>query len=117
MVVICYYVGVWFFEIVIYNGIVYLVGQIVEDIMQDICGQMCEVFGYIDCLFVEVNSDKVYLLLVQIYILDFVNFEGMNVEWDVWVVLGNMLLCVIVEVKFVDLVLFVEIVVVVVQWS
>lgn len=38
----------------------------------------------------------------------------MNVEWDVWVVLGNMLLCVIVEVKFVDLVLFVEIVVVVV---
>lgn len=48
------------------------------------------------------------------FLFDINDFVGMNVVWDEWVVVGMMLVCVMVEVKLVDLLWKVEIVVMVV---
>jgi enamine deaminase RidA (YjgF/YER057c/UK114 family) len=85
MAVIRHHVGARLSEIAIYNGTVYLAGQIAEDTKQDIGGQTREVLTHIDRLLAEANSDKSLLLSVQIYIADMVHFSDMNAVWDSWV--------------------------------
>src|ERR1700739_181880 len=84
MAVIRHHVGKRLSETAVYNGTVYLAGQIAEDADQDITGQTREVLGHIDRLLEEVNSDKSHLLSVQIYISDMVHFAGMNAGWAGW---------------------------------
>ena len=80
MAVIRHHVGPRLSETAIYNGTVYLAGQIAEDTKEDIAGQTREVLGHIDRLLGEANSDKSLLLSVQIYIADMKDFPGMNAE-------------------------------------
>ncbi|MFP3571444.1 Rid family hydrolase, partial [Paraburkholderia sp. SIMBA_030] len=70
MAVIRHHVGPRLSETAVYNGTVYLAGQIAEDTKQDIAGQTREVLGHIDRLLGEANSDKTLLLSVQLYIAD-----------------------------------------------
>lgn len=72
-------------EVAIYNGTVYLAGQIAEDTGADIAGQTREVLDHVDRLLGEAGSDKTCILMCQIFLSDMANFAGMNAVWDEWV--------------------------------
>jgi enamine deaminase RidA (YjgF/YER057c/UK114 family) len=84
-----FHVGKTLSETAIYNGTIYLAGQIAEDTTQDIQGQTREVLGHIDRLLAEAGSDKTRILMCQIFISDFKNFSGMNEVWNAWVPAGH----------------------------
>ncbi len=69
----------------VFNGVVYLAGQVANDLTQDIQGQMREVLRIIDQLLKQAQSDKSSILMAQIYLADLADYAGMNVAWDVWV--------------------------------
>jgi len=75
-------------EAVVYNGVVYLAGQIAEDAEQDITGQTEQVLAAIDALLAEAGTDKSRLLTAQIFIKDLADFAAMNAVWERWVVPG-----------------------------
>jgi enamine deaminase RidA (YjgF/YER057c/UK114 family) len=83
------HVGKTLSEVAIYNGTVYLAGQIAEDLTQDIAGQTREVLGHIDRLLAEAGSDKSRILRCQIFLADLKDFDAMNAVWEQWVVEGN----------------------------
>ena len=76
-------------EMAIHNGTIYLAGQVPEDESLDIEGQTRQVLAAIDALLALAGSDKTKLLMVQIFIADLADFEGMNRAWDVWVPEGH----------------------------
>jgi enamine deaminase RidA (YjgF/YER057c/UK114 family) len=82
-------VGARLSEMAIHNGVVYLAGQIPEDPNLDIEGQTLEVLEAIDRLLARAGTDKSTLLMVQIFLVDLKDFEGMNRVWDQWVVPGH----------------------------
>lgn len=72
-------------EIAIYNGVVYLAGQVPDDDSLDIVGQSKQVFDNIDKALVKAGTDKSKLLTAQVYIKDLADFEDFNSEWQAWV--------------------------------
>jgi enamine deaminase RidA (YjgF/YER057c/UK114 family) len=82
-------VGARMSEMAIHNGTVYLAGQIAEDATQDIEGQTRQVLAAIDALLARAGSDKSKLLMVQVFLADLKDFDGMNRVWDAWVPSGN----------------------------
>ncbi len=76
-------------EMAIHNGTVYLAGQVPEDASLDIEGQTRQVLAAIDALLARAGTDKTKLLMVQIFIADLADFEGMNRAWDAWVPAGH----------------------------
>lgn len=83
------HVGKTLSEAVIHNGVVYLAGQVAEDLTQNIEGQTREVLGHIDRLLAEAGSDKSRILMCQIFIADLKDRDGMNAAWNEWVAEGN----------------------------
>lgn len=76
-------------EMAIHNGTVYLAGQVPDDATQDIEGQTRQVLGMIDTLLARAGTDKTRLLMVQIFLADLADFDGMNRVWDAWVPAGH----------------------------
>ena len=76
-------------DMAVYNGVVYLAGQIPENTDQDITGQTTEVLQIIDRLLAEAGTDKSRILMAQIFIANMQEFAGMNKAWDAWVADGN----------------------------
>lgn len=76
-------------EAAIYQGVVYLAGQVPEDASADITGQTEQVLGLIDQLLAQAGSDKTQLLMVTIYLADMTDYAAMNQVWDAWVVAGH----------------------------
>ena len=76
-------------EMAIHNGTIYLAGQVPEDESLDIEGQTRQVLAAIDALLARAGSDKTKLLMVQIFIADLADFEGMNRAWDAWAPEGH----------------------------
>ena len=73
-------------EAAVYNGVVYLAGQVPEETLeQGIEAQTHEVLEQIDRLLALVLSDKSRILMCQIFIADLADFAGMNRVWDAWV--------------------------------
>nr|WP_246100558.1 RidA family protein [Tepidimonas alkaliphilus] len=76
-------------EMAIHHGTVYLAGQVPEDATQDIEGQTRQVLAAIDALLARAGTDKSKLLMVQIYLADMADYDGMNRAWDAWVPAGH----------------------------
>ncbi|MCS6809656.1 MAG: RidA family protein [Tepidimonas sp.] len=76
-------------EMAIHNGTVYLAGQVPDDPSQDIEGQTRQVLGMIDALLARAGTDKTRLLMVQIFLADMADYDGMNRVWDAWVPAGH----------------------------
>ena len=76
-------------EMALHNGTVYLAGQVPDDASQDIRGQTAQVLAMIDRLLERAGSDRTRLLMVQIYLADLADFDGMNAVWDAWVAPGQ----------------------------
>jgi len=109
------HVGKRLSEAAIYNGTVYLAGQIAEDTIQNIEAQTREVLGHIDRLLAEAGSSKELILSCQIYLADVKDFEGMNAAWDAWVSTSNAPPRATVEARLARPELLVEIVIVAAQ--
>lgn len=76
-------------SVVIYNGMVFIGGQVAEDRSQDIRGQTRQILARIDKFLAEAGTDKSRLLTTQIWIQDIKNdFAGMNEVWDAWAAPG-----------------------------
>ena len=76
-------------EMAVHNGTVYLAGQVPDDASLDIKGQTAQVLGMIDRLLERAGTDKRHLLMVQIFLADLADFDGMNEVWDAWVPQGH----------------------------
>lgn len=105
------HVGPTLSEAAICNGIVYLAGQIAENVTHNIEGQTREVLGHIDRLLTECGSDKTRILMCQIFLADMADFDAMNVIWKEWVPQGHTPPRATVEAKLARPELLVEIVV------
>lgn len=76
-------------EMAVYNGTVYLAGQVAEDANLGIEGQTQQVLAAIDALLSRAGSDKTKILMAQIFLADLADFDGMNRVWDAWVEPGH----------------------------
>jgi len=84
-----FHVGDRLSEMAVYNGTVYLAGQVPDDATQDIRGQTQQVLAAIDRLLGEAGTDKARILMTQIFLADLADFDGMNAVWDDWVAPGD----------------------------
>ena len=82
------HVGKRLSEAAVFNGGVYLAGQVADDVEQDIKGQTAQVLACIDRLLQENGSDKTRIVQCLIYIADMSMFHDMNEVWDAWVPAG-----------------------------
>jgi enamine deaminase RidA (YjgF/YER057c/UK114 family) len=84
-----FHVGDRLSEMTIYNGTVYLAGQVASDASQDIRGQTNQVLAAIDKLLTEAGTDKAHILMCQIFIKDLADFPAMNAVWEDWLAPGD----------------------------
>ncbi|WP_272677262.1 RidA family protein [Providencia huaxiensis] len=68
-----------------YAGIVYLSGQVPNDLTGDIIQQTTEVLAKIDALLAASDSDKTRILFAQVWIKDMArDFSAFNAVWEKW---------------------------------
>lgn len=84
-----FHVGDRLSEMTIFNGTVYLAGQVATDAAQDIRGQTAQVLAAIDKLLAEAGTDKAHILMCQIFIKDLADFPAMNEVWEDWLPPGD----------------------------
>jgi enamine deaminase RidA (YjgF/YER057c/UK114 family) len=84
-----FHVGDRLSEMTVYNGTIYLAGQVPSDTSQDIRGQTSQVLHMIDKLLAEVGSNNAHILMCQIFLADLADFAGMNEVWEDWVAPGD----------------------------
>ena len=84
-----FHVGDRLSEMTIFNGTVYLAGQVASDSTQDIRGQTAQVLAMVDKLLAEAGTDRAHILMCQIFLADMADFAGMNDVWDDWVAPGD----------------------------
>ena len=80
-----FHVGDRLSEMTIFNGTVYLAGQVAADASQDIRGQTRQVLAAIDKLLAEAGTDNAHILMAQIFLPDLADFAAMNEIWEDWV--------------------------------
>ncbi|HEY0877081.1 MAG TPA: RidA family protein [Zeimonas sp.] len=76
-------------QAVCHGGVVYLAGQVAEDMSLDVSGQTRQVLDAIDRLLAEAGSDKTRILQANVYLADIADFAAMNAVWDAWVPQGQ----------------------------
>ena len=69
----------------VHNGIVYLTGQVADDVTQDTAGQTRQVLERIEMLLGKGGSDKTKILFAQIFLKDLNEFGQMNSVWEEWI--------------------------------
>ena len=84
-----FHVGDRLSEMTIFNGTVYLAGQVAADATQDIRGQTLQVLAAIDKLLAEAGTDNAHILMCQIFIKDLADFPAMNQVWEDWLPPGD----------------------------
>ncbi len=84
-----FHVGDRLSEMAIFNGTVYLAGQVAADATQDIRGQTAQVLATIDRLLLEAGTDNAHILMAQIFLADMGDFDAMNEVWDDWIAPGD----------------------------
>jgi enamine deaminase RidA (YjgF/YER057c/UK114 family) len=76
-------------EAAVYNGTIYLAGQVADDTSQDIRGQATQVLAMVDRLLAEAGSDKSRIVMTQIFLADIADITAMNEVWDAWIPAGH----------------------------
>jgi enamine deaminase RidA (YjgF/YER057c/UK114 family) len=81
-------VGARMSEAVVYNGIVWLAGQVgtPDDSVAD---QTRQCLAEVDRILAAAGTDKTRILSAQIWLADMATFAEMNAVWDAWVPQGN----------------------------
>ena len=68
-----------------HNGVIYLAGQVANDMGADVAEQTQQILAKIDALLETAGSDKSKLLWAQLWVTDMRNFAAMNEVWDAWI--------------------------------
>lgn len=76
-------------QAVCHGGVVYLAGQVAEDVSLDVSGQTRQVLAAIDRLLAEAGTDRTRILQANVYLADIADFAAMNAVWDAWVPQGH----------------------------
>jgi enamine deaminase RidA (YjgF/YER057c/UK114 family) len=77
-------------QIVVYNGIVYLAGQVASGAPgTSVTHQTSDILGRIDELLAAAGTEKSKLLTANIWLADIGCFDEMNQIWDAWVAPGS----------------------------
>ena len=76
-------------EAVTVGDIVFLAGQVPDDLTADITTQTRQVLANVDAVMAELGGSKADIASVQVWLADMADFAGMNAVWDAWVDLGN----------------------------
>ena len=75
---------------VVYNGMVFLAGQVASETAGRSVGeQTAEILKRIEELLAKAGSDKSKMLSTTIYLADISTFAEMNAVWDAWVDKAN----------------------------
>ncbi|WP_372835612.1 RidA family protein [Puniceibacterium confluentis] len=72
-------------EAVRIGDIVFLAGQIPDDLAGDIAAQTREVLDNVDAVMAELGGSKADIASIQVWLSDMADFQGMNAVWDAWV--------------------------------
>jgi enamine deaminase RidA (YjgF/YER057c/UK114 family) len=104
--------GKLFSAAVQHGGVVYLAGQVADDLSQDLRGQARQVLEKIDALLAASGTSKSKLLSANIWLTDIRNRDDMNAVWTSWVDSANLPARATVEAKLADPRMLVEIMVV-----
>ena len=72
-----------------YNGVIYLAGQVAEDLSAGMKGQTEDVLRQIDALLARCGSDKSRILSATVYIADMARKREMDEAWLAWVDQSN----------------------------
>ena len=75
-------------QAVVYNGIVYLAGQVGTP-KASVTEQTKDCLASVDRLLAEAGTDKTRILSAQIWMADMAHFAEMNAVWDAWVPQGH----------------------------
>lgn len=82
-------VGSRFSEMAVYNGVVYLAGQVPLDNSVDAYTQTKQVLSEVDKWLAKANTDKTKILMATVYLKDMADYAEMNRAWDEWVAENN----------------------------
>jgi enamine deaminase RidA (YjgF/YER057c/UK114 family) len=69
----------------VHQGLVYLAGQVPDNLAAGIEAQAAEVLGKIDALLAEAGTDKSRILTATVWLPNIADFAAFNTVWDAWV--------------------------------
>jgi enamine deaminase RidA (YjgF/YER057c/UK114 family) len=94
-----------------HGGVVYVAGQVADDLAQGVKGQTEQVLRKIDALLVAAGTGKSRILSANVWVTDIRNREEMNAAWTAWADPANLPARATVEAKLADPRMLVEIMV------
>ncbi len=65
-------------------GLVFVAGQVADDLAQGIKGQTEQVLAKIDALLAKAGSNKSKIVSANVWVTDIRNREAMNAAWIAW---------------------------------
>jgi enamine deaminase RidA (YjgF/YER057c/UK114 family) len=72
-------------QAVVYNGMVFLAGQVADNRRGSLREQTSDVLSKIERLLAETGSSKSKLLAVYVYLPHITDFDAMNAVYDAWI--------------------------------
>ena len=76
-------------EAVTVGDIVFLAGQVPDDLTADITTQTRQVLANVAAVMAELGGSKADIASVQVWLADMADFAAMNAVYDAWVVQGH----------------------------
>lgn len=90
-------------------GVVYLAGQVADDLADGVRGQTEQVLKKIDAVLTAMGTDKSKLLSANVYLADIRDRDEMNAAWTAWIDPANPPARATVQAKLADPRILVEI--------
>jgi enamine deaminase RidA (YjgF/YER057c/UK114 family) len=103
--------GKLFSAAVEHNGLLFVAGQVADDLTQGIKGQTEQVLKKIDAILAAAGTNKTRILSANVWVTDIRNRDEMNSIWTAWVDAANLPARATVEAKLADPRMLVEIMV------
>jgi enamine deaminase RidA (YjgF/YER057c/UK114 family) len=103
--------GKLFSAAVEYNGVVYVAGQVADDLAQGARGQTEQVLKKIDAVLAAAGTHKSKILSANVWVTDIRNRDEMNAAWTAWADPAHLPARATVEAKLADPRMLVEIMV------
>jgi enamine deaminase RidA (YjgF/YER057c/UK114 family) len=72
----------------IHGGLVYLAGQVPDDLSVGLEAQAAQVLAKIDALLEQAGTDKSNILTATVWLPNIADFAAFNTVWDAWVPAG-----------------------------
>ena len=95
-----------------YGNLVFVAGQVADDVTQDVTGQTKQVLAAIDAVLAKAGTGKSRILSANVWLTDIRNRDAMNAVWKSWVDADNLPARATVEAKLADPRMLVEIAVI-----